>query len=34
MTRLADVKATVLGGVLNMVDVHRNHPYYMYNGKY
>jgi len=34
MARLADVKATVVGGVLNMVDVHRNHSYHMYNYKY
>jgi capsular exopolysaccharide synthesis family protein len=31
---LADVKAIVLGGVLNMVDVHRNHSYHMYTYKY
>ena len=34
MTRLADAKATVLGAVLNMVDVRRNHSDYIYNGKY
>ncbi len=31
---LADVKATVVGGVLNMVDVHRNPSYHMYAYKY
>jgi succinoglycan biosynthesis transport protein ExoP len=34
MARLADVKATVVGGVLNMVDVHRNHSYPMYAYKH
>jgi polysaccharide biosynthesis transport protein len=34
LTMLADVKATVVGGVLNMVDVHRNHSYHMYAYKY
>jgi len=34
MARLADVKATVVGGVLNMVDVHRNHSYHMHAYKY
>jgi polysaccharide biosynthesis transport protein len=34
MARLADVKATVVGGVLNMVDVHRNHSYHMSAYKY
>src|SRR4029450_3555258 len=34
MDMLADVKATVLGGVLNMVDVHRNHSYHMHAYKY
>src|SRR5262245_8638538 len=34
MARLADVKATVVGGVLNMVDVHRSHSYHVYNYKY
>jgi polysaccharide biosynthesis transport protein len=31
---LADVKATVVGGILNMVDIHRNHSYHMYAYKY
>jgi polysaccharide biosynthesis transport protein len=34
MAMLADVKATVVGGVLNMVDIHRNHSYPMYTYKY
>jgi succinoglycan biosynthesis transport protein ExoP len=34
MARLADVKATVVGSVLNMVDVRRNRSYYMYPYKY
>jgi Mrp family chromosome partitioning ATPase len=34
MAMLADVKATVVGGVLNMVDVHRNHSYHMHAYKY
>jgi Mrp family chromosome partitioning ATPase len=34
MAMLADVKATVVGGVLNMVDVHRNNSYPMYGYKY
>jgi polysaccharide biosynthesis transport protein len=34
MARLADVKATVVGSVLNMVDVRRNHSYYMHTYKY
>jgi succinoglycan biosynthesis transport protein ExoP len=34
LATLADVKATVLGGVLNMVDIHRNHSYHMYAYKY
>jgi capsular exopolysaccharide synthesis family protein len=34
MARLADVKATVVGGVLNMVDVRRNHSYHMSAYKY
>jgi polysaccharide biosynthesis transport protein len=34
MAMLADVKATVLGGVLNMADVHRNHSYHMHSYKY
>ena len=34
MAMLADVKATVVGGVLNMVDVHRNHSYHMHTYKY
>src|SRR5215471_13755097 len=34
IARLADVKATVVGGVLNMVDVHRSHSYHTYNYKY
>jgi capsular exopolysaccharide synthesis family protein len=34
LAMLADVKATVVGGVLNMVDIHRNHSYHMYTYKY
>jgi polysaccharide biosynthesis transport protein len=34
MAMLADVKAAVVGGVLNMVDVHRNHSYHMHAYKY
>ena len=34
MAILADVKATVVGGVLNLVDVHRNNSYHMYGYKY
>ena len=34
LAMLADVKATVVGGVLNMVNVHRNHSYDIYTYKY
>jgi capsular exopolysaccharide synthesis family protein len=34
LAMLADVKATVVGGVLNMVDVRGNHSYHMYSYKY
>ena len=34
IARLADVQATVVGGVLNMVAVHRNHSYHIYAYKY